>query len=163
MRRSILRAGRSQDSAERDATVPPPFAGPGNLLLLVAVLRAAIEIGIGPFSGLSEALAYALGRTLQEPPEAQGPAMGRNGLKTGGPFRYVRHPLNAGATAIVFLTPKMTEVRLTVAFATLVYSLVGSKLEERRLLTQYGKAYARYRASGVPFFLPSLRAKSRRF
>lgn len=133
------------------------------LLLLVAVLRAAIEIGVGPFSGLSEALAYALRRTPREPPEAQGPAMGRNGLKTGGPFRYVRHPLNAGATAIVFLTPKMTEVRLTVAFATLVYSLVGSKLEEGRLLSQYGSAYARYRASGVPFFLPSLTGRSRQF
>lgn len=133
------------------------------LLLLVAVLRAAIEIGVGPFSGFSEALTYLLGQQPNELPEAQGPAMDRTGLKTGGPFRYVRHPLNAGATAIVFLTPKMTHVRLAVALATLVYSLLGSKLEERRLLARYGDAYARYQATGVPFFVPSFRATARRF
>lgn len=133
------------------------------LFLLAVMFAAAVEIGLGPFSGSSEALALLAGEQPEEPPEAQGPAMRERRLRTGGPFRYVRHPLNAGATAIVFLTPKMTEVRLAVAVATLVYALLGSKLEEHRLLDQYGEPYRRYRESGVPFFVPSLRPRAIRF
>ncbi len=39
------------------------------------------------------------------------------------------------------------------AVATL-YLVVGSIHEERRLLAAYGPAYAAYRRSGVPFYLP---------
>ena len=128
------------------------------LLMLLCALRSAAEIGFGPFSGVSEVLAWVGRRRTFEAPEAQGPAMGRNGLKTGGPFRYVRHPLNASATAMVFLTPTMTTVRLTVAMATLLYALVGSKTEERRLLETYGEVYRRYLEGGVPFFVPRMRS-----
>lgn len=124
---------------------------------LLTLFAAAAEIGIGPFSGFSELGRYLTGRRTPDAPEAQGPSLGDEGLRTGGPFRFVRHPLNFSATAIVFLVPEMTAVRLTVALVTLLYSLVGSKLEEQRLLERYGEPYARYLSSGVPFFLPSLR------
>ena len=131
------------------------------LAMLLVALRAAIEIGIGPFSGFSEALRWAAGQRTYPAPEGQGPATleGSEGwvLQTGGPFRYVRHPLNASATAMVFLTPTMTLVRLTVATVTLLYAVVGSKREEGRLLAMYGAAYKRYMESGVPFLLPRLR------
>ncbi len=128
----------------------------GSLLLIL--FAAVAEIGLGPFSGFSELGRHLLGRSTPDAPEAQGPALTVEGLRTGGPFRFVRHPLNASATAIVFLQPEMTAVRLTVAVLTLVYSLLGSKLEERRLLARYGEPYAQYLASGTPFFVPSLRA-----
>lgn len=120
---------------------------------MIVALRAAVEVGVGPFSGLSELTEYVLRGKAQLEPEAQGPSMGAAGLRTGGPFRYVRHPLNASATAIVLLTPRMSIVRLTVVAVTVLYSVVGSKLEERRLLAQYGDAYDSYRKH-VPFFLP---------
>ena len=50
----------------------------------------------------------------------------------------------------------MTAVRLTAAVATLAYALLGSKIEEARLLERYPEDYRRYVASGVPFFLPRL-------
>ncbi len=125
--------------------------------LLLVLFAAVAEIGFGPFSGLSELGRHLLGRSTPDAPEAQGPSMTVEGLRTGGPFRFVRHPLNASATAIVFLQPEMTVVRLTVAVLTLGYSLLGSKLEERRLLARYGEPYARYLAGGTPFFIPALR------
>lgn len=129
------------------------------LFLLASMFAAVVEIGIGPFSGFSEAFALLVGEQPSEPPEGQGPATHGQNLRTGGPFRYVRHPLNAGATAMIFLTPKMTEVRLVVALGTLTYALIGSKLEEHRLLNKYGELYRRYLESGVPFFVPSLQPR----
>ncbi len=124
---------------------------------LLVLFAAVAEIGLGPFSGFSELGRHLLGHPTPDAPEAQGPSLTVEGLRTGGPFRFVRHPLNASATAIVFLQPEMTVVRLTVAVLTLVYSLAGSKLEERRLLARYGEPYAQYLAGGVPFFVPALR------
>ena len=129
------------------------------LAMLLIAVRGAIEIGIGPFSGLSGALAWLQSRRTFQAPEGQGPSSAEGSelkvLKTGGPFRYVRHPLNSSASALFFLTPKMTVVRLTLAMITLLYAILGSKLEERRLLAMYGEAYARYMRR-VPFFLPRL-------
>ena len=124
--------------------------------LLGVAARAALEVGVGPFSGMSAAMSYLLKGTAAYEPEAQGPSMGAAGLRTGGPFRLVRHPLNASATAMVWLTPEMTVVRLTIAVLTLAYALLGSKIEEGRLLATYGEAYRHYQESGVPFFVPAL-------
>lgn len=124
------------------------------LALVVVAVRAAVEVGVGPFSGVPELAEYVLRKKAPHEPEAQGPSMGVAGLRTGGPFRYVRHPLNASVSGIVLLTPEMSVVRLTVAAMTVLYAVVGSLLEEQRLLVQYGDAYERYRRSGVPFFLP---------
>src|SRR5579875_3498209 len=93
------------------------------------VVAAAVEVGVGPFSGISELLEYLRNRKPHTEPEAQGPSLGNSGLRTSGPFSVVRHPLNFGATAIVLLTPRMTAVRLTVATLTVAYSVIGSKLE----------------------------------
>jgi protein-S-isoprenylcysteine O-methyltransferase Ste14 len=142
--------------------IPWPFralTGTMRLLLLLVAVRAALEVGLGPFSGFSELIAYVSRRTPPHEPEAQGPAMGSGGLRVGGPFRYVRHPLNASLTGIVLLTPVMTWVRLTVVVLTAAYSILGSMLEEERLLAQYGQVYEEYRRSGVPFFLPSFSSK----
>ena len=142
--------------------IPWPWRGVTGtlrLLLLLVAARAAVEVGLGPFSGLSELTEYLQWGSAEHEPEGQGPSMGpkvQGGLRVGGPFQYVRHPLNASVAAIVWLTPRMNSVRLTVALLTTLYSIVGSSLEEPRLLAQYGQAYEAYRRSGVPFFLPSL-------
>ena len=150
-----------------------PWRVPVKLLrwaLLLVALRAALEIGLGPFTGFSEAGRWLTGKPTFPVPEGQGPAAAqspvagqgpaagqgteRHKLKTGGPFRHVRHPLNASASALFFLPLRMSGVRLTVALLTLAYAVYGSKREERRLLAMYGEAYAKYIASGVPFFVP---------
>lgn len=126
--------------------------------LLMVMVAAAIEVGVGPFSGISEVLDYLRERRVPREPEAQGPGAEHRRLKTSGPFRYVRHPLNSSAAAIALLTPEMTLVRLTVVLMTLAYSYLGSKLEEQRLLQVYGEAYRRYMTGGVPFFVPRFSA-----
>ena len=134
------------------------------LAFAFCLLAAIVEVGVGPLTGFTEVWRFLRGRFTEGAPEAQGPSMNREGpdaggLRTGGPFGYVRHPLNASATAMAFLTQEMTVVRLTVALATLAYALIGSRIEERRLLDKYGEAYRHYVDSGVPFFLPSLRPR----
>jgi protein-S-isoprenylcysteine O-methyltransferase Ste14 len=132
------------------------LTGTLRLAFLAVMASAALELGLGPFSGVSELVQYLVGQTAQREPEAQGPALHGTALTTGGPFRYLRHPLNACAAAVVLLTPTMTVVRLTAAGVTVTYALVGSWLEERRLIARYGALYQQYR-DAVPFFLPSLR------
>jgi len=134
------------------------------LAFAVCLLAAIVEVGVAPLTGFTDVWRFLRGHFTEGAPEAQGPSMNRvgpgaGGLRTGGPFGYVRHPLNGSATAMAFLIQEMTVVRLTVALSTLIYALIGSRIEERRLLHKYGEAYRRYIDSGVPFFLPSLRPR----
>ncbi|HVG26027.1 MAG TPA: hypothetical protein VM865_00370 [Acidobacteriaceae bacterium] len=124
--------------------------------LLGVVVAAAKQVGLGPFSGISELAALGRGEGTEREPEAQGPAGNSATLQTGGPFRYVRHPTNAAATAIVLLAPEMTVVRAVVAVITLLYTVVGSLHEESRLEEAYGEPYREYQRSGVPFLIPRL-------
>lgn len=140
-------------------SIPHPFRAitqTARLVLLAVLLRAAVEVGLGPFSGLTEFVRLLAQSSTPPEPEAQGPVFEHGELKVTGPFRYVRHPLNASAAMIVLLMPEMTLVRLTVAVFTVIYSYIGSGFEERRLLRVYGDEYRRYIASGVPFFFPCL-------
>ncbi|HEX9082293.1 MAG TPA: hypothetical protein VF768_08435 [Holophagaceae bacterium] len=85
----------------------------------------------------------------------------REGRRDGGdgePFRisrihrYVRHPWYA-VSLILLWTRDMTALRLVSAAWMTAYFLIGSRLEERKLLAQYGDRYGRYRAR-VAAFLP---------
>ena len=124
-------------------------------LLLVTAIAAALQIGFGPFSGVTAAYEFLRGHhPVPEEPEAQGPSLEPTGHGIAWPFRFTRHPLNFAFSALLFLLPEMTAVRITVALATLLYALLGSKLEENRLSLRYGDPYKGYRESGVPFFFP---------
>lgn len=66
--------------------------------------------------------------------------------------RYVRHPWYSLGLLIVW-TREMDLAWLAAAVLITTYFLVGSRLEERKLLTLYGEAYRRYRER-VPAFVP---------
>ncbi|MFN4285730.1 MAG: methyltransferase family protein [Lacibacter sp.] len=76
-------------------------------------------------------------------------------LQTTGLNRYMRHPIyTAVLTAfagLCLLQPLSTHV--VAFFITVVYVWIGSSLEERKLLLQYGTAYADYRRR-VKRFIP---------
>ncbi len=76
-------------------------------------------------------------------------------LRTDGVNRYVRHPLYAGTYLLIGGWMMMfPEWRAVVAGAvTAVYLYVGSELEERRLVRQYGEAYRKYQRE-VPRLFP---------
>lgn len=69
------------------------------------------------------------------------------------PFhRYVRHPWYSFALILIWTRP-MDSLMLTSASVITLYLVIGSKLEESKLLVYYGNVYARY-ISMVPGLIP---------
>lgn len=66
--------------------------------------------------------------------------------------RYVRHPWYFFALVLMWTRDMNVPLLITVSMASL-YFLLGSRLEERKLLSSYGDAYARYREV-VPGLVP---------
>lgn len=128
----------------------------GQLAGLALGAAAVREIGLARVAGVPNALAHARGMPdVPREPEAQGPAPDAAGrLRTGGPFAWMRHPLNVMPLPVLWLNPHMTVNLAVGAAATTAYLVLGSWHEERRLAARYGTAYEEYRRSGVPFFLP---------
>ena len=117
---------------------------------------AVLRVGIGPFSGFSSLFAWLTGRAIVPPaPEAQGPPVDDAGaVRPAGPFALSRQPLNFVLLPMLWLNPRMTDVLASFNVVTTAYAYLGSLHSERRLRRAYGDAYERYRASGVPFFVP---------
>lgn len=120
---------------------------------------AANQVGVGRLVHTKGPAAWRRGETsIPAEPEAQGPAPPPGavhaGLEATGPFRHARHPLNLAAVPMLWLNPRMTTSLLTFNLLATAYLVAGSIHEEARLRAEYGEEYERYRASGVPFFLP---------
>ena len=126
---------------------------PGFLAYIFIGIQAVGLIGAGlsllftdiwNFVGISQILAYARGL-----PEATSEVE----LQTKGPYRFVRHPLYFFSILLIWFTPTMTDVQLLVNSWLTVYIVVGSLVEERRMLKAFGQAYAVYQEE-VPALLP---------
>lgn len=76
-------------------------------------------------------------------------------LVTRGLYSWVRHPLYAAGLAFIWLTPVMTWNILALNIGLTLYLLIGAALEERKLLYEFGEAYARYRKR-TPMLIPSI-------
>lgn len=76
-------------------------------------------------------------------------------LVTSGLYRFVRHPLYTFSLLILWLSPSMSVNTFIVYTALTVYVLVGIIFEERKLVREFGPAYADYR-SATPMLLPGL-------
>ena len=74
-------------------------------------------------------------------------------LATGGFYRWVRHPLYFFGLVILWLTPLLTWNLLALNLGGTIYILAGAWLEERKLLVEFGEAYALYRGR-TPFIIP---------
>ncbi len=88
-------------------------------------------------------------RQLQERrvgPEDQGP------FRISTLHRYVRHPWYA-LSLVILWTQDMNAARLVSALWITIYFIIGSRLEERKLLARFGGAYREYRTR-VPGLLP---------
>jgi len=108
------------------------------------VLVSTYAIDARDLSGLGQVGAYFRGEEY-EPPEFQTP----------GPYRLVRHPLQAGFLLVFWATPRMTAGHLLLAGSITVYVLVGLWLEERDLVAAFGDRYRRYR-QGTPMLVPGI-------
>lgn len=77
-----------------------------------------------------------------------------------GPYRYVRHPLYLFMLLLIWSTPRLSTDQLLFNVLWTAWIIVGTKLEERDLLVDFGQTYRRYQLS-VPMLIPSLRLFSR--
>ena len=80
----------------------------------------------------------------------------RGNLVTGGLYRSVRHPLYTFSLLILWLSPSMSLNSFIVYLSLTIYVLVGIFFEERKLLREFGREYADYKAN-TPMLIPGLR------
>ncbi len=82
------------------------------------------------------------------------------GFVVRGPYRYVRHPLYFFTLLLIWTTSCLSTDRLLFNVLWTAWIVVGTKLEERDLLVDFGPAYRRYQAR-VPMLIPSPRSLGR--
>ncbi len=81
-------------------------------------------------------------------------------LITSGVYGFVRHPLYLGGMLFFWGNPVMTLMDLVGSAFVLAYLILGSRLEEGKLLEEFGEDYAEYQ-SRVSAFLPVKWAKNK--
>ena len=74
-------------------------------------------------------------------------------LAIRGPYRWVRHPLYSLFLVLLWACPDVTADRLLFNTLFTVWIVVGSVLEERDLVRQFGEPYRGYQRQ-VPMLLP---------
>ena len=89
-----------------------------------------------------------------------GPELKSGALVTSGLYRFVRHPLYSAGLLFLWLTPALSTNQLSVYLSATLYIFVGAYFEERKLLREYGAAYAEYK-SVTPMIIPGLLFKRR--
>lgn len=125
-------------------TIPVPWrwlSYAGQSLSFLALAWTVLQTSPLHFVGLAQLLA-------REPSDNEP-------LQFRGLYAHVRHPLYLLSMVLLWLTSEMTVNRITVNILASLYFILGSMLEERKLLQQYGEAYAHYQ-SNVPRLVPRL-------
>ncbi len=77
-----------------------------------------------------------------------------------GPYRWVRHPQYFFALVLFWATPDLTADRLLFNGIFTVWVVLGTILEERDLIDQFGSDYREYRQH-VPMLIPRLQRGGR--
>jgi protein-S-isoprenylcysteine O-methyltransferase Ste14 len=110
----------------------------------VGLALALVQIDGLRFLGIKEAVAYFRGRKLPLPAER---------LATRGVYRLVRHPLYLFSMVALWTSPVMYESVLGFALAATIYFVIGSLLEERKMVLAFGAEYVAYQKA-VPWLIP---------
>jgi protein-S-isoprenylcysteine O-methyltransferase Ste14 len=76
-------------------------------------------------------------------------------LVTSGFYRYVRHPLYTFTLVILWLMPVVSWNSLALVAGLTVYLFIGTLLEERKLVEEFGEPYRLYRRS-TPMVFPKI-------
>ena len=92
--------------------------------------------------GLRPVRAHLRGRPLPSPP-----------FSVDGPLRWVSHPLYACILALLWIRPEMMADGLLLAILWSGWMIVGTVLEERDLVADFGNVYRRYQWR-VPMLVP---------
>lgn len=79
-------------------------------------------------------------------------------LVVRGLYRWVRHPLYTAGLAFIWFSPLMTMNLLVLNVGLTIYIVIGALFEERKLLREFGEAYAEYQRR-TPMLIPGLRGR----
>ena len=136
-----------------------PAASPGTVLYrlngawaVAALTGQAIALVLLAIGVLQTDVWHFLGLRQLVESEPQGSPR----LMVKGLYRWVRHPLYTAGLLFLWLTPLMTTSILAFNLSMSAYIAIGSVFEERRLMTEFGPAYAEYQRR-VPRLIPGLR------
>jgi protein-S-isoprenylcysteine O-methyltransferase Ste14 len=142
------------------------FAGlPGVILMIVCIRKyffnlsgvKAFLVDVRKMDKLENKIHFP--EISDDRPSADEPAVRKDEdarLESEGVHAYVRHPLYLGTLATlwsVFLFFPLLS-NLLACLSITVYTLIGIRLEEQKLLEIYGEAYAAYRRR-TPMLIPS--------
>lgn len=125
-------------------TLMKPMVFGGAILCIMGVswvTRAFKKYDLGEFTGLEQL------RTGQQPVHTKLVVRGLNGR--------VRHPLYFGSLLLIWGVVLLLQNDASLAFAMIstIYLIIGSRLEEEKLVAQFGKAYQKYQRE-VPMLVP---------
>ncbi|MHB8776966.1 MAG: methyltransferase family protein [Anaerolineales bacterium] len=120
------------------------ISAPWSYLMLGGQLFSALMLGLAFLQ--TDALSFVGLRQLFDKENT-------DGLVTRGLYRLVRHPLYTFGLLFIWLSPTVTQNSITVYAGATVYTLVGAYFEERKLLRDYGEAYAEYQRN-TPMLIP---------
>jgi protein-S-isoprenylcysteine O-methyltransferase Ste14 len=125
--------------------VPAPWS----YLMLLGQAAAALLLVIGVLQ--TDTLSFVGLRQVFDPGHP-------SALVTNGLYRFVRHPLYTAGLLLMWLTPQVSVNLFTTYAALTVYLIIGARFEERKLLREFGEAYAAYRRH-TPMLIPALSPK----
>ncbi|MBN1678797.1 MAG: isoprenylcysteine carboxylmethyltransferase family protein [Anaerolineae bacterium] len=114
------------------------------LLSVLGLVIAGLQIDVWRFAGLRQAYTYLVGDPLPLPPEP---------FIQSGMYGLVRHPLYLFSTLYIWTFPTMYVASVAFAAGSTLYFVIGAQFEERRLAREIGPAYEVYRCH-VPFLIP---------
>ncbi|MCL4879312.1 MAG: hypothetical protein KJ064_21825 [Anaerolineae bacterium] len=114
---------------------------------LLGLLISLLQIDGMRFIGLKQLAAYLNGDKLPLPPEP---------LILNGVYRLVRHPLYLFSLMFIWFLPTMSAAAFGLALGATLYFVLGSLLEEQRLVREFGKPYLDYQQE-VPWMIPFVR------
>jgi protein-S-isoprenylcysteine O-methyltransferase Ste14 len=118
---------------------------------LVLIGWSLRKVGVAHFLGLHNLRAWRGGEN------PSGNSIDAGGVVASGPYRWIRHPMYAGAFLFLWGNPAWTGRYLGFCLAASLYLWVGALREEKRLLNAHGQTYADY-AARTPRFVPRLRS-----
>lgn len=116
----------------------------------IGLVISLIQIDWARFAGLKQAWAYFSGGDLPLRDEP---------LQLNGLYRLVRHPLYFFSLLSLWFSPVMTDSAFLFNIAATAYFLIGSRIEEGRMLDAYGELYENYRQQ-VPWLIPFFPSKN---
>ena len=113
----------------------------GQALAVLALIVGLWQTGVWSFLGLQQ---------FVEPVPSEPQELSIRGL-----YRCVRHPSYTAGLVFIWLVPVMTLNLLALNIGLTIYLVVGAMFEERRLLREFGEAYAEYQEQ-TPMLIPCL-------